>query len=61
MAEVVRRVVKPVLAHSCESCTTNKRQRSKMKRIIENKTKLDGIRNEVYRDELKVELIEVRI
>ena len=26
----VGRVVKPMLTHSCESCTTNKRQRSKM-------------------------------
>ena len=55
-----------VKAYSCESWTTNERQRSKMNstktRFIKkpkNKTGLDRIRNEVYRDELKVESTEV--
>ena len=56
-AEVVRRVLKPILAHSCcESWTTNERQRRKMNNTeemrflkrIKNKTRLDGIRNELY-------------
>ena len=67
-AEVTRRVVKPILAQSCESWTTNERQRSKMNstemrlfRRIKNKTRLERITNEVYRDELKVESTVVTI
>ena len=56
---------KPILAHLCESSTPNERQRSKMNntemrfpRRIKNKTGLDRIRTEVYRDELKVKSIQ---
>ena len=67
-AEIVRKVVEPIVARLCESWTANERQRSKMnstemrfQRRIKNKTRLDKIRNEVHRDEVKVESIEVTI
>lgn len=62
----IKNVIKPILTHTCESWTTNEKQRSKINgmkmryaRKFKIKPELDTITNGTYRQEFKVEPIDV--
>lgn len=67
-SEVVRKVVKPTLSFASETWTTTQRQRNKLNsmemrflRKIQGKTRRDRIRNEVFREQLKIIPIQTTI
>lgn len=66
--EIYKKVAVPVLTYSSESWTTTEKHQSRLTsmemrflRKIENKTKLDRIKNEVHRQNLKIKPIKHKI
>lgn len=67
-AEIVKKIMKPVLTYGSETWTTNERIRSKITSIemrflrkIEGKTKKDRIRNEVFRKNLDIVPVAITV
>lgn len=67
-AEVVKKIVKPILTYASESWVTTEKQRQSINSVemrflrkIKGKTRRDRIRNEVFREQLNIQPIEWNI